>query len=121
MSKHDPRVTLRQIADFARQAQNLCAGYTLDSLLKDWKTMLALERVMELIGESVKPLSQELRDRYPAVPWKAIAGMRDHLSHGKSVLMGRGANNPVTILWNAVQNDIPILLLTVEQMLRDLE
>jgi uncharacterized protein with HEPN domain len=117
MSKHDPSVTLRQIADFARQAQKLCANQTLEGFMTDWKGMLALERVMELIGESVKRLPDDLRDRYPQVNWKAVAGMRDHLSHGKSVLMG----NPIGILWNAVHKNLPDLLATIEQMLTDLE
>jgi uncharacterized protein with HEPN domain len=117
MSKHDAAVTLRQIADFARQAQKLCEGHTLESFMTDWKGMLALERVMELIGESVKRLPDDLRDRHPQVDWKAIAGMRDQLSHGKSVLMG----NPISILWNAVHKNVPGLLRAIEQMSQDLK
>jgi uncharacterized protein with HEPN domain len=113
MSKPDPAVTLHYIADLARQAQQICAGHTLESFMKDWKGMLALERVMELIGEAVKRLPDDLRNRYLQVDWKAIAGMRDHLSHGKSVLMG----NPIGILWNAVHKNVPELLKTIEEML----
>lgn len=114
MSKHDPAVTLRQIAELAHQAQQLCAGHTLESFMTDWKGMLALERVMELIGEAVKRLPDDLKSRYPQIDWNAIAGMRDHLSHGKSVLMG----NPISILWNAVHKNVPELLNTIEEMLK---
>ena len=41
MSNHDPKVTLRQIADYARQAQALCAGKTLPVLMADWQALLA--------------------------------------------------------------------------------
>ena len=114
MSKHDPKVTLRQIADFARQAQAICAGKTLPALLADWQALLAFERAMEILGEAVKRLPSDLRERYPAVEWKLIAGMRDRLSHGYDEIRH-------DVLWNAVQNEVPQLLNTVEQMLKDLE
>ena len=68
---------------------------------------------IEIIGEGVKRLPTELRDRHPAVPWKEIAGTRDHLSHGYDDV-------DYQILWNAVQNDLPPLLATIERMLKEL-
>ena len=114
MSRRDSKVTLRQIADFARQAQAICAGKTLPGLYADWQALLAFERAMEILGEAVKRLSPELRERYPAVQWKLIAGMRDRLSHGYDDIRH-------DVLWNAVHQEVPALLATVEQMLRDLE
>jgi uncharacterized protein with HEPN domain len=113
MSKHDPQVTLRQIADYAKQAQAICAGKTLPELLADWQALLAFERALEILGEAVKRLPLELRDRYPAVPWKLVAGMRDRLTHGYDEIRH-------DVLWNAVQLDVPTLLETVEQMLVEL-
>lgn len=69
---------------------------------------------MEIIGEAVKRLPPQLRDRYPGVESKLIAGTRDHLSHGYDDIRH-------DVLWNAVQLDVPTLITTVEQMLKDLE
>ena len=82
MSVHDPRVTLRQIQEAAGRLQAICAGKTLEMLVADWQAAAALERFIEILGEAVKRLPMALRDRYPDVPWKEIAGTRDHLSHG---------------------------------------
>ena len=113
MSLPDPRVTLRQIEETAGRLRTICAGKTLEQLLADWQATAALERCIEIPGEGVKRLPLELRDRYPKVPWKEIAGTRDRLSHGYDDV-------DYQVLWDAVQKDLPVLLATVEQMLQDL-
>jgi uncharacterized protein with HEPN domain len=110
---HDPKATLRQLQDAARHAQAICSGKTLEELLDDWQATAALERFIEIVGEAVKRLPAELRSRYPAVPWKEIAGTRDHLSHGYDDV-------DYQVLWDAVKSDVPKLLATVEQMLSEL-
>jgi uncharacterized protein with HEPN domain len=73
MSVHDPQATLRQLQEAARRAQTICAGKTLEELLKDWQATAALERFIEIVGETVKRLPFELRERYPAVPCRRNA------------------------------------------------
>ena len=113
MSAHDPRATLRQIQEAAQRAQFICADKTLEQLLVDWQATAALERFIEIVGEGVKRLPAEVRSRYPAVPWKEIAGTRDHLSHGYDDVDHQ-------VLWAAVQQDLPVVLATIEVMLKDL-
>ena len=110
MSRRDPRTTVRQIQDAARRAQEICSGQTLEGLLADWQATAALERFIEIVGEGVKRLPQELREQHPGVPWKEIAGTRDHLSHGYDDVDHR-------VLWDAVQTDIPVMLSTLDRML----
>ena len=80
MSVHDPRATLRQIQDAACRLQMICADKTMEKLLADWQATASLERFIEILGEGVKRLPMDLRSRYSSVPWKEIAGTRDHLS-----------------------------------------
>ena len=112
MSGHDPKATLNQIRDAAGRARQICAGRTLENLLEDWQATAALERFIEIIGEGVKRLPSELRNLHPDVPWKEIAGTRDHLSHGYDDV-------DYQVLWDAVQSDLPILVETVERMLKE--
>lgn len=65
MSAHDPAVTLEQVRDAARRAQEICSDKTLEALIKDWQAVAALERFLEIAGEGVKRLPLELRARYP--------------------------------------------------------
>jgi len=82
MSERDHRVTLRQINEYVQHAQALCAGKSAQQIEADWREALAFERVMEVLGEAVKRLPEELKQRYPQVPWRLVAGMRDKISHG---------------------------------------
>jgi uncharacterized protein with HEPN domain len=114
MSRHDPKVTLRQIVEHTGRIQELCATYALPELLKDWKLTGAFEREMQVLGEAVKRLPGDLTARYPKIPWKQIAGTRDRISHGYD-------ETDYNILWDAAKNDVPPLIATVRQMLTDLE
>lgn len=105
MSRHDPKVTLRQVADQARRAQELCATNSLPEIRSDWQKRAAFERVMEVLGEGVKRLPTELTARYPAVDWRSIAGMRDRVSHGydasTTTCSGRRSTGVCQACWKA--------------------
>ena len=114
MSARDPQATLRQIQDAARRLQTICEGKTKEQMLADWLSTAALERFLEIVGEGVKRLPLELRARHPSVPWKEIAGTRDHLSHGYDDV-------DYQVLWDAVNKDLPLLLATIEKMLKEVD
>jgi len=67
----------------------------LNDFQSDPKTLYAVIRCIEVIGEAVKRLPDNLRDKYPDIPWKAIAGMRDRLIHGYDVVDNE-------IVWNTI-------------------
>ncbi len=76
--------------------------------------MYAVRLALEIIGEAVKKIPRTARERYPQVPWREVAGMRDKLAHEYF-----GVN--LQRVWQTVQDDLPILEITVGQMLADLE
>lgn len=114
MNERDHRITLRQIDEYIEHAQVLCAGKSAAQIEADWRLALAFERAMEVIGEAVKRLPEDLKMRYPQVPWRLVAGMRDKLSHGYDSV-------DYQLLWDAVKNDLPALRATVKQMLGEME
>ena len=114
MSRRDPKVTLQQVAEHARRAQELYSHNSLAELLADWQKRAAFERVMEVLGEAVKRLPAELTARYPSVDWRGIAGMRDRVSHGYDAI-------DYDLLWQAVETQVPQLIGVVQQMIEQLE
>ncbi len=56
-----------------------------------------------IIGEAVKRLSLATRGKYPEIPWRDIAGMRDRLMHGYDSV-------DVDELWRTATVDLPTLL-----------
>ena len=113
MSGRDPRVTLLQLVDFVEEAQTLIKGRTLEEVASDPVRLRAFERVMELVGESAKRVPADLREKYPAVPWRQVTGMRDVISHAYEDLAHE-------ILWSAAEKDFPGLKAEVQRMLADL-
>lgn len=109
MSKHDPRVTLKQIEEFIAEVDEFTRDESLASLLSNRTKTRAFERVMQCIGEAVKRLPVSLRGAYPEVDWKGAAGLRDWVAHGYD-----GIDHQV--LWKAAQEQLPGLLATVRQM-----
>ena len=69
---------------------------------KDHKTFDAVLRNLEVIGEAVKNIPDEIREKYNFIEWKKIAGLRDIVIHDYF-----GVNEE--IIWDIVQNKIPEL------------
>jgi len=70
--------------------------------MRDETLKRAYVRSLETIGEAVKQMPSMLRQKYPAMDWRSIAGMRDRLIHGYFGV-------DYDIVWDAVKNKIPAL------------
>ncbi|MBP9022655.1 MAG: DUF86 domain-containing protein [Spirochaetes bacterium] len=94
------------IEDIIRSAE-LIIDFTkdidFDSFSKDLKTRYAVIRCFEVMGEAAKRIPDEIRNKYPAIPWKIISAMRDRLIHGYDVVDD-------SVLWKTVVLDLPELL-----------
>ena len=78
----------------------------------DDKTIFAVVRALEIIGEATKRIPQTVRDQEPSVPWRAMAGMRDKRAHDYI-----GVN--LTVVWKTASEDLPGLKPTIQRMLAD--
>ena len=67
-----------------------------------------------MIGEAAKNVPEEIRSKYPSVPWREMAGMSDKVIH-----FYFGVNREA--IWIAVQDRIPAVKPLIEQVLRDFD
>ena len=85
-----------------------------EAFARDDKTIFAVVRALEIIGEASKKVSDELKEQYSSLPWREMAGMRDKLVHDYF-----GVN--VEVVWKSVAEDLPALKSQVQQMLAQID
>jgi len=105
---------LKDILQNMREAEAFIRDMDFRQFAADKKTLNAVLRSIEVMGEVAKHVPDELRARYPAVPWKEMAGMRDKLIHDD---VGVDAET----VWLVVKERIPALRPLIEQAVGDLE
>lgn len=77
----DPAVYLDDILDAAEKATRFTEGLSFDDFEADDRTVFAVVRALEIVGEAAKRVPPSLRGRAAHVPWQEMSGMRDKLIH----------------------------------------
>jgi len=96
------------------KAMDFVKNISYEEFIQDDKTVFAVVRALEIIGEAAKNIPDDIRKNYPEIPWKDIAGMRDKVIHEYFGVK-------LSIVWRAVKEEIPPLKPIFKKILRDLE
>ncbi len=111
--KRDIRDFLNDIIAYSEKAQEvLDRGVKHINQFSDEGMILIL--CLQIIGEAVKQIPDEIRANYPDIPWKRVAGLRDKLIHDYW-----GTDMPIVMF--VVRENLPKLKSTVKQILQDIE
>lgn len=110
----DPRVYLADILDAARNAQEFVTGVSLEEFQRDTKTVFAVIRALEVIGEATKHIRDAERKMAPEVPWRRMAGMRDVLIHDYLQV-------DLKVVWETARGDLPGVIENIERLLEELD
>ncbi len=111
----------REIVDYIEdiisamdKAMDFVKNMSYEEFTRDDKTVYAVVRAIEIIGEAVKNIPGNVRKNYPEIPWKDMAGMRNKVIHE---YFGVKLN----IVWRTVKEEIPPLKPLFENILKELE
>jgi len=104
---------LSDLIEAIDKIEQFVGSMTYEKFGKDEKTIFAVIRALEIMGEAAKKIPSGIRVKYKNIPWKQIAGMRDKLIHEYF-----GINTKV--IWKTVKEDVPMVKPLIKQMFKNI-
>ncbi len=109
----EDEIYLQHILQAVERIEEYTTDFSSDDFFSNHLVQDAVIRQFEIIGEATKRLSVGITENYVQIEWKDVAGMRDKLIHH---YMGVD----IEVLWDTIQQDIPILKEEVKKILGNL-
>ena len=107
----DWKMRIADILDSIARIQNYTTGITFDTFQADPKTVDAVVRNFEIIGEAATSIPDEIQARYPDIAWLEMSGMRNIMIHEYF-----GVSLP--IIWHTIQHDLAPLAENLRRLLK---
>lgn len=112
MKKRSHRDYLEDISGAVDDIASFIKGMSKRAFLRDKKTINAVIRSLEVMGEAAKKTPGPVKKRYPSIPWKKMAGMRNKMIHEYF-----GVDEE--ILWSTAKKDVPTLRRPINKLLSE--
>lgn len=111
MSAKNWQLRAEDIIESIQNIRTYTEGMNYFTWCKDKKTIDAVIRNFEIIGEAANHIPADIQSRYPNIPWQQMRGIRNLLIHEYF-----GVDEEV--VWETIQNDIPALEIIFNQLLK---
>jgi len=109
MPKRDPDLLVEDMLGAIRKIGRFTVGMDEETFRQDERTVDAVVRNLEILGEATKQLPEDFVARYPDVPWQQIAGLRNRIVHDYFGL-------DLEIIWQVIRHDLPPLQAHLEDL-----
>lgn len=109
MPHHDDQIRLRHMLDASVKAVSFTNGLKRADLEQNEQLVLALIRLLEIIGEAAGHVSEKTQHKYPFFPWQPMAATRNRLIHGYFDV-------DLDIIWKIITRDLPHAIEQLKQM-----
>ncbi|MEW5807725.1 MAG: DUF86 domain-containing protein [Acidobacteriota bacterium] len=102
MSNRDWKLFVEDILESLSLIEEYARNMEFEDFKKDRKTIDAIVRNLEIIGEASKFIPGSVKDKFSYVDWKAIVGLRNRIAHDYFGLS-------LSIIWEIIKKELPIL------------
>ncbi|MCD6228810.1 MAG: DUF86 domain-containing protein [Candidatus Omnitrophica bacterium] len=110
----DYRLYLKDILSAMEAIEKFTQGMNFKDFRENDMVYSAVIRKFEIIGEAAKNLPEEIKQKYPEIPWKSMAGMRDRLIHFYFGVK-------YELVWETIKREIPKIKPLIEKIIEDLD
>jgi uncharacterized protein with HEPN domain len=108
----DYRLFIKDIYDAVIAIEKFVWRMSFNRFINDDKTLSAVIKKLEIIGEAAKNLPPEITSKYNSIKWKEMAGFRDILVHAYF-------GTELHLIWDTIKNDLPKLKRSLEDILKE--
>lgn len=112
MSKRDRTLLIEDMLDAALKIKRYTGGLDFTAFIEDDKTVDAVVRNFEIIGEAANRIDEDFKQSNPQIEWKRIKGFRNRIVHDYFGI-------DYEIVWSIIEDDLNDLLDQLRQLLED--
>ena len=98
--KRDYKLRIQDILDCINMIESYMKGKSEDDFYEDFQLQDSVMRRLEIIGEATKHVPTAIREKYPEIPWKKMAGLRDVAIHNYADIVSER-------IWSTVIKALP--------------